>query len=127
MRTNVKVGSIDAVSASAASGLVRIGELADGVTPIQVPIVIMNGRDDGPVIYLHSGSHGQETNYAVEMLALLRAEVDLEQLKGAIIAVPLANLLAHQFATRAAARAAREGVRLPATCTSSGPATPAAA
>lgn len=111
MRANVKVGSIDAASASAASGLVRIGELADGVTPVQVPVVIMNGREDGPIVYLHAGSHGQETNYSVEMLARLRAEVDLERLKGAIIAVPLANLLAHQFATRVPPHyAAREGV-----------------
>ncbi len=51
-----------------ASGFLAIGELADGITPVQVPVVIINGREDGPIVYLHAGSHGQETNYAVEML-----------------------------------------------------------
>ena len=111
MRAHVQVGSVDAMSGGTASGLIRIGELADGVTPIQVPIVIMNGRADGPVVYLHAGSHGQETNYSVEMLARLRRELDLEGLRGVIILVPLANLLAHQFAARVPPHyAAREGV-----------------
>ena len=87
------------------------GELADGVTPIQIPVFIVNGREDGPIVYLHAGSHGQETNYSVEMLRRLRNKLDPEKLKGAVIAVPLANLLAHQFATRVPPHyAAREGV-----------------
>jgi uncharacterized protein len=111
MRAHVRVGAIDAASGGVASGLVTLGELADGVTPIQVPVVIINGREDGPIVYLHAGSHGQETIYAVEMLRRLRADIDPARLKGAIIAVPLANLLAHQFATRVPPHyAAREGV-----------------
>src|SRR4029077_6743515 len=79
--------------------------------PVQVPVVIINGSDDGPVVYLHAGSHGQETIYSVEMLRRLRAELDRAQLKGAVIAVPIANLLAHQFAMRVPPHyAAREGV-----------------
>jgi uncharacterized protein len=111
MRANLKVGPVVASSGSVASGYASVGELADGVTQVQVPIVAINGRDDGPVVYLHAGSHGQETIYSVEMLRRLRAELDPGRLKGAIVAVPLANLLAHQFATRVAPHyAAREGV-----------------
>jgi predicted deacylase len=76
-----------------------------------VPVWIVNGKSDGPIVYLHAGAHGQETNYAVEMLHRLRRALDPARLKGAVIAVPLANILAHQFATRVAPHyAAREGV-----------------
>lgn len=111
MRAKLKAGPVVAPSGSIASGYATVGSLADGVTEVRVPIVVINGRDDGPVIYLHAGSHGQETIYSVETLRRLRAEIDPAALKGAIIAVPLANLLAHQMATRVAPHyAAREGV-----------------
>jgi len=111
VRSTLKVGPLEAASGAVASGFARIGELADGVTPVQIPIVVINGREDGPIVYLHAGSHGQETIYSVEMLRRLRSEVDPSALKGAIVAVPLANLLAHQAATRVAPHyAAREGV-----------------
>ena len=111
MRASVKAGPLEAASGSVASGFASVGELADGITPVQVPIVIVNGRDDGPVVYLHAGSHGQETIYSIETLRRLRTELDPARLAGAVIAVPLANLIAHQFATRVAPHyAAREGV-----------------
>ena len=111
MRADVKVGPVTAASGSIARGYAAIGELADGITQVQVPIVVVNGRDDGPILYLHAGSHGQETIYSVETLRRLCAALDPARLKGAVIAVPLANLLAHQFATRVAPHyAAREGV-----------------
>ena len=111
MRRTLSIGPFEAASGAVASGLAKIGELADGVTLVQVPVVIINGRDDGPLLYLHAGSHGQETIYSVELLRRLRSEIDAAELKGAIIAVPLANLLAHQVATRVPPHyAAREGV-----------------
>ena len=76
MRASVKAGPLEAASGSVASGFTSVGELADGITPVQVPIVIVNGRDDGPVVYLHAGSHGQETIYSVETLRRLRTELD---------------------------------------------------
>ncbi len=111
MRASLKVGPVAAACGSIATGFAAIGELADGVTPVQVPIVILNGCEDGPIIYLHAGSHGQETIYSVETLRRLCAEVEPAHIRGAVIAVPLANMLAHQFASRVAPHyAAREGV-----------------
>ena len=111
MRSRLQFGPVEVESGTWASGLATIGELADGVTPVQVPITAVNGREDGPVLYLHAGAHGQETSYAVEMLRRLRHQVDPDRLRGAIVAVPIANLLAHQVATRVPPHyAAREGV-----------------
>jgi predicted deacylase len=111
VRSTLRAGPLEAASGTIARGLVSIGELADGVTKVQLPIVIVNGREDGPIVYVHAGSHGQETIYSVEMLRRLCAELDPARINGAVIAVPLANLLAHQVATRVAPHyAAREGV-----------------
>jgi hypothetical protein len=111
MRRRLRIGALEVAPGTAADGFLPIGELADGVTPVRVPVIAINGGADGPVVYLHAGAHGQETVYAVEMLRRLRAAIDPARLRGAIIAVPIANLLAHQFATRIAPLyAAREGI-----------------
>ncbi len=111
MRETLVAGRVTASPGSIASGYANVGELADGVTPVQVPVVIINGAHDGPIVYLHAGSHGQETIYSVETLRRLQAELNPAHLKGAVVAVPVANMLAHQFATRVAPHyAAREGV-----------------
>jgi predicted deacylase len=111
MHDAVTVGPLSASPGAIAEGWLHIGELADGVTPVRVPVTIINGRDPGPLVYLHAGSHGQETIHAVETLRRLRDGIAPAALKGAIVVVPLANLLAHQFATRVPPHyAAREGV-----------------
>lgn len=111
MRVPLQVGPVVAKPGEAASGFLRVGELADGVTPVQVPVTVLNGASDGPLLYVHAGSHGQETMYAVEMLRRLASGLPLASLAGAIVIVPVANLLAHQFATRIAPHyASREGV-----------------
>jgi predicted deacylase len=111
MPATLNFGPVEVVSGARASGLATIGELADGITRVQVPIIAVNGRQDGPVLYLHAGAHGQETAYAVEVLRLLCEALDPQTLRGAVVAVPIANLLAHQAATRVPPHyAAREGV-----------------
>ena len=112
MRISVEVGAIKAEPGRIAKGLLHVGELSDGCSAVTVPVIIMNGRHDGPLLYLHAGAHGQETVYAVEFLRrLLLAELKPEDLRGAIVAVPTANVLAHQAACRVSPQyAAREGV-----------------
>jgi predicted deacylase len=111
MKETIRVGTIEAASGQVNRGLLHVGELADGCSPIQIPVVLVNGSEDGPVVYLHAGSHGQETVYAIELMRrLVREEIDLQKLRGAIILVPAANLLAHQAGNRIAPHyGSREG------------------
>lgn len=103
MRSTIRVGPIEAGSGAWTKGLLHVGELADGCTPIQIPVVIVNGVEDGPIVYLHAGSHGQETIYAIETFRrLVREELNPRQMRGAVIIVPAANLLAHHAASRIA-------------------------
>ncbi len=101
MKATLKIGDIAAEPGSLATGLLRIGDLADGCSPLHIPVIVLNGSADGPVVYLHAGSHGQETVYAIEMMRRLsRFALDPAKLRGAVVMVPAANLLAHQAATR---------------------------
>jgi predicted deacylase len=112
MRTLLEVGDIRAESGRIAKGLLQVGELSDGCTPVSIPVIVVNGAEDGPLLYLHAGAHGQETIYAFEVLRrLLFGDLRPEELRGAIVAVPVANVLAHQAACRVSPQyAAREGV-----------------
>jgi predicted deacylase len=99
----IRVGPITAASGDIARGFLRLGDLADGQTPIQIPVVVINGADDGPLVYLHAGSHGQETAYAVDMMRRLSKDVIRpDRVRGAVILVPIANPLAHFAASRIA-------------------------
>ena len=54
-----------------------------------MPVIIVNGVADGPIAYLHAGSHGQETIYAIDMMRqLVRATLDPARMRGAVILVP---------------------------------------
>jgi uncharacterized protein len=111
MGNSIRFGPVEAASGGSGSGVIHVGELADGLTPVQIPVFVIKGREEGPVIYLHGGAHGQETPYAVETMRRLRAEIDPDRLRGAIVGVPVANVLAHQAGTRISPHyGAREGV-----------------
>lgn len=112
MRAPLTIDHMEAPSAGRAMGLIRFGELADDCSPLHIPVIILNGAGDGPVVYLHVGSHGQETVYGMSaMRRLVQSELDPSRMRGAVVIVPGANLLAHHAATRIAPHyGVREGV-----------------
>ena len=66
-------------------GFVTIGETPSG--PIQFPVVIINGADDGPVLCLTAGVHA--TEYApIDAVMRIVQSLDAGTLRGAVIAVP---------------------------------------
>ena len=72
-----------------AQGFITIGETASG--PIQLPLVIANGIDDGPILCLTAGVHATEyapIDAVLRIVQSLRPEI----LRGAVIAVPVVNL-----------------------------------
>jgi uncharacterized protein len=111
MQTTIEVGKLRVEPGAIARGFLEFGELSDGCTVLRVPVMVMNGRQDGPLLYLQGGAHGQETIYPVETFRRLFTTLSVDGLRGAIIAVPIANPLAHQAACRVAPQyASREGI-----------------
>jgi len=67
-------------------------ELADG-SRAHIPVIIVNGAEDGPVLTVTAGIHGTEIS-GIGAIRELMKTIDAKKLRGALLAVPGANPLA---------------------------------
>ena len=89
MNARLRIRDVTAECGERAQGFVTIGEAASG--PLQLPVVIINGRDDGPILCLTAGVHA--TEYApIDAVMRIVQELRPDGLRGAVIAVPVANM-----------------------------------
>lgn len=64
----------------------------DGMgVPIQVPILVAKGRHDGKVLGVTAAVHGNELN-GIPVIQRLFKEIDVENLRGTIVGVPVVNV-----------------------------------
>lgn len=107
MRNAVRVRDLIAESGECCKGYLTIGETVSG--PVQVPLMIINGTDDGPVLCLTAGVHA--TEYApIDAVMRVIQSLRPETLKGAVVAVPVANL--RMFETRSPFVSPLDGLNL---------------
>lgn len=59
--------------------------------PILLPIIVAKGKKEGKVVGLTAAVHGNELN-GISVIQRLFAEIDIEQLKGTIVGVPVVNV-----------------------------------
>ncbi len=69
-------------------------ELADG-TRVGVPVVIVNGVEDGPTLAVTGSVHGSEVNGTGALLRTVRG-LDPARMRGRLVAIPSANPFAFQ-------------------------------
>jgi predicted deacylase len=86
---DLAVDTIVAKPGQKTQGYLTVGERQDG-TPIRIPVALVNGVEDGAVLYLQAASDGNELNGIAVIQAILR-QIEPDQLCGGIIAVPLVN------------------------------------
>ena len=60
-------------------------------SPVMMPVHVINGRRDGPVLFVSAAIHGDEIN-GVEIIRRLLNTRQIKKLKGALIAVPVVNV-----------------------------------
>ena len=60
-------------------------------TDINVPVEVIRGKEDGPVLFVSAAIHGDEIN-GVEITRRLLARQELDNIKGTLIAVPIVNV-----------------------------------
>lgn len=68
----------------------RLVEDGMGV-PVSVPIIVARGHKEGKVVGLTAAVHGNELN-GIPVIQRLFSEIDLTQLRGAIVGVPIVNV-----------------------------------
>lgn len=85
----VTVGSAAGVPGQKVRGALHVADEADG-TPIAAPVVIVTGRQPGPVVWIHALSHGDEYGGARALQDVVRG-LDPETMAGTVVAVLAAN------------------------------------
>ena len=83
---------------SMVQGYWEVSEMSDG-TPARLPVAILNGVEDGPILYLQAASDGDELN-GIAVIQKVINRIKPDRLRGGIIAILIANL--HAFHQRQA-------------------------
>lgn len=73
----------------------HVAKLASGLDLV-IPLHILKGEKDGPTLMLTALSHGDATT-GFEVIRQVMEQVDLKELSGTIVAVPLQNPLAFEW------------------------------
>lgn len=89
-RPSFSIGDLDVKAGSSAIGELPISRLVTG-TRISLPVNVLHGRQDGPVVWLSAAVHGDEIG-GVEIIRRSLAGVNPRVLAGTIVAVPIVNV-----------------------------------
>jgi predicted deacylase len=95
----LKVGTATARRGELQKGVIKGIELNTN-TPIDIPVLVMNGAKEGPTLLMVSTQHGIEIQGIEVILKIMRERVNPKELRGAIIGIPVENPLAfmhHQY------------------------------
>ena len=91
----LRVEHLSAAPGTAVQGYWEIAEMQDG-TPARLPVALLNGKEDGPLLYLQAVSDGDELNGIAVIRQILR-RVEPTRLRGGIIAVLIVNTHAFHY------------------------------
>lgn len=94
----ITVGSIRCEAGHKAVGYVDAVHRMDG-SAFRIPVLIVAGAADGPVLLVDGGIHGDEHEGPLAITALAR-ELDPKQMQGIFIGVPVMNVGAFEAMTR---------------------------
>jgi predicted deacylase len=89
----ISVGEITAQPGQTARGFVTT-EVGRGIT-VRMPVVVINGKADGPVFVVTAGVHGAEYPGIEAAIRLSRA-LNPAEIRGAVIVVPVVSVPAYQ-------------------------------
>ncbi len=70
--------------------LLDVAKLYD-FTDMNIPIEVVRGKEDGPILFVSGAVHGDEIN-GVEVIRRLLTKKTLKSIKGTLIAVPIVNV-----------------------------------
>ena len=68
----------------------NIAKLYD-FTDMTIPVEVVRGKSDGPVLFISAAIHGDEIN-GVEIIRQVLCKKSLGSLKGTLLAVPIVNV-----------------------------------
>ncbi len=91
----LKVGTAVAEKGKTVFGQLKVAELSDS-SPVNIPVIIVQGKTEGPTLLLTSTIHGPEITGTEVIRKICREIVSPDELKGTIIALPICNPFAYR-------------------------------
>ncbi len=98
MATRLQVGTAAAEPGSRADGVIEVTRRPGGEA-LAIPVIVVNGAGDGPVLWIDGAIHGDEPEGPLSIFKLL-AEVEPRRLCGALVCVPVHNVPAFEAQQR---------------------------
>jgi uncharacterized protein len=93
------MSTIEIGNVKAKPGSVEFGQITAGTHPaggdLAMPLTVINGKEDGPVLWVNSCIHGDEPQGPLASIFLTQ-EIDPANLKGALVLVPAMNVPAFE-------------------------------
>jgi predicted deacylase len=87
---NYRIGEMEVAPGELKFGSLRVGEMRDG-SIVSIPLMVMNGKGKGPVLWMHAAIHGDEIPGIEVIRRVMREELSPKDLKGTIVAAPVLN------------------------------------
>lgn len=98
MTHELVVGTAQARPGTRGRGAIPVGIRAGG-GPIEIPLLIANGAGDGPILWIDGAIHGDEHEGPLAIFRLME-QLDPEELRGAVVGVPVVNVAAWEHSQR---------------------------
>jgi predicted deacylase len=97
-RETIEIGSARAQRGQRSDGWLEIGRRTDD-SVIQTPVILINGTHDGPSLWIHGATHGDEYDGTMAIWRALKL-VDPGTLRGALVIFPALNASAFEAKER---------------------------
>ncbi len=92
------VGTATAAPGTRARGMIEVTTLPGG-NKLAIPVIILNGAEDGPCVWVDAVIHGDEPEGTLACHMLDR-ELDPANMRGSVVLVPVLNVPAYEAAER---------------------------
>lgn len=89
-KSSITIGSTSVSAGTRATINLPVADLYTG-TSLSMPVQVVNGRRDGPTLFVCAAIHGDEMN-GVEIIKRLLARKALSSMRGTLLAVPVVNV-----------------------------------
>jgi len=96
--STIEIGTAKAAPGTRTKGVIMAGNHPGGQA-LEIPITIINGVEDGPVLWLNACIHGDEPQGTLAVINMIR-ELDPSTLKGTVVCVPAMNVPAYEAGKR---------------------------
>lgn len=83
------IGTMEVSQGEKKTGYLQVASDTDG-SPIQLPLLVANGRESGPTVWVIGCVHGDEYGGAASIIDFFQ-EIDVEELAGTFVGLPVAN------------------------------------